>query len=261
MNEEMNMADRVAHAWHPPGAVSTGVFVLIVLAVAGLFMWAVSRTASAERRTRDLGLAAVGLALYMGLPAAGMLSGFFTLEFLPVPTLMVFFLVSNVTAAGFAFSPLGRRFAMALPAAWLIAPQALRLPLELVLHTWHDGGTLPVQMTFEGHNFDIVSGILGLVVGLWALRGQPPRWALLVANTVGLLLLFGVMTIALLSSPVPFQAYPDPPLVIAFFFPYGWILPMCVSAALFGHIVAFRALFSSQRSRQGDERNPHEGTE
>lgn len=245
MNDEMNMAERVAHAWHAPGPVSTGVFVTIVLAVAVLFLWGVSRSAAPARRTRDLSLATLGVALYMGLPAAGMLSGFFTLEILPVPTLMVFFLLSNVTAAAVAFSPLGRRFAVALPAAWLIAPQALRLPLELVLHTWHEAGTLPVQMTFEGHNFDIVSGILGLTVGLWALRGRPPRGVLIAANAVGLLLLFAVMTIALLSSPVPFQAYPDPPLVIAFFFPYGWILPMCVSAALFGHIVAFRALLGS----------------
>jgi hypothetical protein len=55
------------------------------------------------------------------------------------------------------------------------------------------------------------------------------------------------MSIALLSSPVPFRAYDGQPLTLAFHLPYAWILPMCVSPALFGHLVLFRKLLGPQR--------------
>ena len=53
-----------------------------------------------------------------------------------------------------------------LPIAALVGVQAFRLPLELVLARWKNQGVIPVQMTFEGHNFDIVTGVLALVTAV-----------------------------------------------------------------------------------------------
>jgi len=67
---------------------------------------------------------------------------------LPLPFL---FLVGAgfLLAVVLACSPVGRRLAT-LPFAALVGFHAFRFPLELVLHNWYHGGTLPVQMTYAG---------------------------------------------------------------------------------------------------------------
>jgi hypothetical protein len=72
-------------------------------------------------------------------------------------------------------------------------------------------------------------------------------------NVVGFALLVNVARIAAFSSPVPFRTYlQDPPVLLAFHFPYGWIVPICVGGALFGHLLAFRWLARAARRRRGD---------
>ena len=101
-------------------------------------------------------------------------------------------------------------------------------------------------MTFEGHNFDIISGSLALAVGLWLWRGRAPRAAVWAFNVIGSALLVGVARIAVLSSPLPIRQYMNEPAVLlAFYFPYSWIVPVCVAGALFGHILIFRWLIGS----------------
>ena len=58
-------------------------------------------------------------------------------------------------------------------------------------------------------------------------------------------LLLNVLRVALLSTPGPFFSYTDaPPLLLAFHFPTGWIVPVCVGGALAGHVVLTRALLA-----------------
>lgn len=236
--------------WVQPSGFTTVVFVAIVAAVAAMFVWGIRaagrRQGEASEATTRWTLGAVfGLAVYMGVTGAA--SGLGLLEAsLPVPPLMLFFAACNATVVVLAFSPVGSRLVRALPVVAFVAPQALRLPLELVLHQWSAEGVIPVQMTFEGHNFDIVTGVFALVVAAVALRGEPPRRLVLAFNVVGLGLLLTVATIAVLSSPLPVRAYDGPPLLLALHFPFGWIVPMCVSAALFGHLLTFRWLWKTR---------------
>ena len=98
-------------------------------------------------------------------------------------------------------------------------------------------------MTYAGYNFDILTGTSALLLGAWlAFRNAPPSRALvLVWNTFGMLLLLNVMTIAVLSSPLPIRMFTQGvPVLLAFYFPYGWIVPFCVGGALFGHVLVFR---------------------
>jgi hypothetical protein len=98
-------------------------------------------------------------------------------------------------------------------------------------------------MTFAGHNFDIVTGILALALGLWGRRHPLPRAAILGFNLIGTALLATVATIAVLSTPIPLRRYlEDPPVLLAFHVPYVWIVPICVGGALFGHVLLFRRL-------------------
>jgi hypothetical protein len=72
-----------------------------------------------------------------------------------------------VMAFTFGFSPYGRDGAAHLSLATLIGLQAFRFPLELVMHHAGTLGIMPVELSYSGYNFDIVTGIGALV--LWFL--------------------------------------------------------------------------------------------
>lgn len=232
----------------PPSLLTTVAFLGIVAAVWGFLVVgsgvAAAATGQAPGRWRS------GASAFLGgwaLVTGAALGSGLTAAALPL-SVMAYFGLNQAVALGFAFSPVGRTFARGLPLWALAGFHAFRLPLEVVLHAWYEGGTLPVQMTWSGHNLDVATGVLGLVLGLvlHARRTRTSgadRRALGVFTGVGLVLLGVVATIAVTSTPGPLRLYPnDPPVLLAFYFPYGWIVPFAVSAALFMHVVAIRRL-------------------
>jgi hypothetical protein len=235
-----------------PSPASTIAFVALVLALALLLVVGVAQAGralgepAAQRSRWTLGTA-IGIAAWLALTGALSASGVLRREQLP-PPVALFAGGSMLVAIVAAFSPLGTRLVRGVPIAALVGVQGFRLPLELVLHAWKEQGVLPVQMTFEGHNFDIVSGVLALVTAAWLLRKTSPA-AIWLFNTVGFALLLAVASIAMLSSPLPIRAYHNEPAVLlAFYFPYGWIIPICVGGALFAHLLVFRWLFVTGRA-------------
>jgi hypothetical protein len=139
----------------------------------------------------------------------------------------------------FALSPIGKSLSIQLPLAWIIGFQVFRLPLELVLHSWAEQGTIPMTMTWNGQNWDIVSGVVALVCAPLASRVRAAGW---LANIVGFVLLLNVARVAILSSPLPFAWGLASPLQLGFHLPYAFIVPVCVGGALAGHIVLTRKL-------------------
>jgi len=188
-------------------------------------------------------VAASCMSVWLTIGAVVPLSGILETKMLPPPPT---FLVgaSFILVVVIALSSAGMRLAR-LPIAALIGFHAFRLPLELILHNWYKGGTLPVQMTYEGHNFDIATGIMAIVLGAWAILGQIPRAAVWLFNVVGATLLAVVISIALTSSPLPFRQYMnEPPVLLVYHFPYSWIVSIAVAGALLGHLVLFRKLLT-----------------
>jgi hypothetical protein len=120
---------------------------------------------------------------------------------------------------------------------WL---SVVRVPVELVLLGLFQNGLVPVEMTFEGRNFDIVSGITAPIIALLAFRGgKINRPVLIVWNILALALLTNIVTIAILSFPTPFQrlgvAQPN---VGVTYFPFIWLPTIIVPAVLFAHLAA-----------------------
>jgi hypothetical protein len=233
-----------------PSTGSTVAFLAVVAAVVVMIVLG-TRAAGPHLReapdyTRRFTRAtAAALVAWLGLTAAVSASGVLEAPVLP-PRALFFMVATNLAAVVFAFTRPGTRL-LALPVAALVAFHAFRLPLELVLHQWYAEGVLPEQMTYVGRNLDIVTGILALVIGLALWRRAPIRPLVWLFNLVGFALLLNVATIAVLSSPVPFRAFPnDPPVLLVFHAPYGWIIPMCVAPALAGHLLLFRWLWRTR---------------
>jgi hypothetical protein len=72
---------------------------------------------------------------------------------------------------------------------------------------------LPIQMSLEGRNFDVLTGILALPIGYLLIRKKTysPK-IIIVFNVVGLLLLLNILIIAVLSMPTSFQYFANHPL-------------------------------------------------
>ena len=143
-----------------------------------------------------------------------------------------------------ALSPLGRRIAAAASFALIIGIQGFRLPLELVMHDAATTGLMPVQMTYTGWNFDIVTGTLAIAVAWVAARSPRSRGIVFAWNLLGTLLLINIVTIAIVSLPM-FAAFgPDRVNTWVADPPYVFLPTVLVPAAVFGHALTWRKLAS-----------------
>lgn len=224
----------------PPPALSTVKFVLVILAVQAMLLYAVYRTSDdstvAPRRVLLTGLA-FGLVMLGSAVLAE--SGF--LAAAPIRA-VVFAAASMLFALVLALARPGAAMAAAVAPAYWVLFQGFRVPLEMVLHAWGEAGTIPRQMTWSGQNFDIVAGLLGLLLGFAWLRRPGAAWLGYTAHVIGLALLANVGRIAATSLPTPLRAFEGPPLLLPFHAPYIWVLPFAVAAALYGHVVGLRAI-------------------
>lgn len=159
----------------------------------------------------------------------------------PIPALPVFFGGIGLVSALTGMSKMGALLSRHLSLGLLVLFQGFRLPLELVLHTWAGRGVIPDTMTWTGQNWDIVTGCLAFLLFPFVDRRPWLGW---IFNIVGTGLLLNVMRVAVFSSPLPFAWQIQPPLLLAFFLPFGLIGPVCVAGAIFGHFVLTRALLA-----------------
>ncbi|MBL7975962.1 MAG: hypothetical protein JNJ85_13685 [Candidatus Kapabacteria bacterium] len=142
------------------------------------------------------------------------------------------------------FTNWGKRFIDSLDMQTLMYLHVVRIPVELVLYWLYQHGQVPQLMTFEGRNFDILSGISAPIMAYLAFKQHKlSNRVLLIWNAVCVVLLLNIVINAILSVQTPFQQFAfEQPNVAVLYYPFVW-LPCCVvPAVLFAHLVAFRRL-------------------
>jgi CubicO group peptidase (beta-lactamase class C family) len=220
---------------------------LAVLFVVGIVV-AWRRTGATLRRTIIAGIvASVCTALWMF--ATNAIASLGLLSFPPQPpTMIVLFVFILLISIGLGVTSAGRRLAAGLPLAVLVGVQGFRLPLELAMHRAHEHGIMPVQMSYSGLNFDILTGILAILIALLLMTGRAGLRAVRLWNLLGSLLLLNVLVIAFLSAPTPFRVFRnDPPNIWITQPPYVWLPAVMVALAILGHVVVFRRLRTEAR--------------
>lgn len=222
-------------------------FALLVAAAFPLGVYAAwRRTGGAQGRAFAIAVALTTVWLMATYLAAA--SGRLSFEARP-PTMVILLVLILLLAIGLGVSPVGRRLALGLPLAVLVGFHGFRVGVELLLHRAYVEGLMPVQMSYEGRNFDIVSGITAIVVGGLLAAGRMPRWGVWLWNCAALLLLANILTIAILSSPVPFRVFMNEPSnVWVTHAPWVWLPAIFVLAALVGHLLVFRRLLLDGRA-------------
>ena len=188
-------------------SITEALFVAITLSVASILIYAVLKIVHSRGHLGRGHSASSRLSSYSGwwypqFSRAGEPSiGYSPL---PAPGLVLIGLITFGTAM-LAFSAFGSRIVADVPLAGLVGYQVFRVPLEWVLHELYSEGVIPVQMTYAGRNFDVVTGVLAAALGLWLWAGHRTVWLVVVWNILGLALLVNIVTIAILSTPVPFR--------------------------------------------------------
>jgi len=140
-------------------------------------------------------------------------------------------------------------FISQLPLKTLTLLHVIRIPVEIVLLWLFQNGQVPQLMTFEGRNFDILSGLTAPIITWLAFRNGKTNRPLLIAwNIFALLLLINIVANAVLSIPSPFQqlAFEQPNRAVLYF-PFVWLPAVVVPIVLFCHLASFWQLFSKER--------------
>lgn len=215
-----------------------GIAILVAL------VWIVLFSRRSTRRALVLSIVVIVL---MALSAAAALSGMLSqFNSFPPPMLIMF---ASVFFFSFAvgLSSFGRSAAAELSFATLVGFQGFRFPLELVMHHAGNVGIMPVQLSYSGYNFDIITGISALLL-LALLRSEVnvPQFVLWIWNLWGSFCLVVIAVIAIVTSPVV-RTFGDEPQNLntwVLYFPYVWLPVVLVTAAILGHVIITRKLLA-----------------
>ena len=143
----------------------------------------------------------------------------------------------------------GRRFMDSLDLQKLTLLHAIRIPVEITLYFVYAAHMIPLVMTFEGNNYDIISGLTAPVMYyLVFIRKTFDKTALLIWNFACLGLLLNILVIAILSARTPFQQLAfDQPNIGVTLFPFVWLPSVVVPIVLIAHLSAIRQLIVKRR--------------
>lgn len=131
-----------------------------------------------------------------------------------------------------------------IPSSWLVYIQSFRIPVELFLWMLFARNIIPVQMTFEGLNYDILIGFSAPLVAYYSLsQNKWPRIVAVLWNFAGLLLVTNIFLVAFLSTPGPMrQFFNEPPNTIVAYFPFVWLPAFIVPFAYLMHILSIKQI-------------------
>lgn len=165
------------------------------------------------------------------------------------PHVMFLILPSLLLVISVFLIPSFRKLLEIVDYKFLLLIHVLRIPVELVLWQLSKSQTIPTSMTFEGNNWDILSGISAIVVYYFAyIKNRMNNNVFLIWNFICLALLINIVVTGILSAPSVFQKLNfDQPNIAILYFPFVWLPSFIVPAVLFSHIASIRNILKNKR--------------
>ncbi len=143
----------------------------------------------------------------------------------------------------FTFSKSTQPIIANLSQANIIALQSFRVVVEILLWRLFVLNEMPVQMSFEGQNWDVLTGITAIAVAFFASKNKVGKNILVIWNLLGLALLVNIVTIAILSMPTSFRVFMNEPAnTIVTQFPISLLPGFLVPLAYGLHFISLRNL-------------------
>lgn len=158
----------------------------------------------------------------------------FPLLFFPA---LIFIVFSFITVKG-------KIFIDVLNISTLTILHIIRIPVEATLFWLFINKSIPVAMTFEGRNFDILAGLSAPLVYYFVfVKKITGKWMLLAFNIACIISIVNVVSSAILSLPARFRQFGfEQPNIALGHFPFLLLPALLVPLALFSNLAAVRQL-------------------
>ena len=184
------------------------------------------------------------LSVWLILQTIISITGFYTVTDTIPPRFILLVLPPVIMIIILFLTPKGRMFIDGLDIKTLTLLHIVRVPVEIVLFWLFIYKAIPELMTFEGRNFDIVSGITAPLIyyfGFVLIRLN--KKILIFWNVLCLMLLLNIVLNAVFSAHFPFQKFAfDQPNIAVLYFPFIWLPSVIVPLVLFSHLAVIRQL-------------------
>lgn len=193
-----------------------------------------------KRYLRQVIISLVLWALFVSVwSASGKMSEFSMFPLNLMPVILIPVVVAIIFISSRNFGEILRH----IPPANLIRLQSFRFFVEVLLWVLFVANMLPVQMTFEGRNWDILAGFTAPVIAVLAAKGRISPIGLVIWNVICLGLLLNIVAIAILSTPSPWRVFMnDPANYIVTYFPISWLPGFLVPLAYYLHFMSIRQM-------------------
>lgn len=216
-------------------------FILTTLATLFIFFAAIRRSTYSKNKSTTILIALISWLITLGILSA---NGFFE-DTLSLPPKLIVAIAPPLLTIVFLFvTKNGKRFIDNLSLQTLTWLNTIRIPVEIGLYLLFIHKTIPQLMTFEGRNFDIISGITApLIAWFGFVKRKLPKNVILVWNIICLLLVLNIVTNGILSVPTRLQQFAfDQPNIAVLYFPFIWLPAFIVPIVIFTHLVSIRQL-------------------
>ena len=216
-------------------AYVTWIFALTTVSTVIFYLYALWETV---RQKASIFLTATVLIVLLGLHATLAFNGFYLANTIPPRFPLAPF--PSIIALLILFFVFARKGISVESLQVLTLLSIVRVPVELVLLWLYQQGQVPQLLTFEGRNFDILSGLTAPLIAWLAFRGgKTNRPLLIVWNLLALGLLLNIVTTAILSLETPFQQFAfDQPNRGVLYFPFIWLPAIIVPVVFVSHFVS-----------------------
>lgn len=202
---------------------------------------------TADRQHKIFRNVIIGLLLWAVVLSGLSLTGFFSdfsgfpprfviIILVPLITLIWVLLISKTT----------KQLLTHIPPQAIITLQVFRVFVEILLWMLFIQNLLPIQMTFEGRNFDIIAGITAPLVAYLAYSKNLLSKNMVIAwNFICLGLLLNIVLTAIFSMPTSFRYFMNEPAnTIVTEFPIVWLPGFLVPLAYGLHFLSIRQLMN-----------------
>jgi hypothetical protein len=206
------------------------------------FKLALPRTTfSITQQSRFINVAVGILVIWVIVVSALSFAGIFgKFEWFPF-NIAPFLAVPLVIIIVFTVSKTSREILLHIHPGRLIRLQVFRVFVEILLWMLFIQHLLPVQMTFEGLNFDILAGLTAPLIAYFSFRNKLSKTAVVLWNLASLALLVNIVAIAVLSLPSPIRYFMNEPSnTIVTQFPISWLPTFLVPLAYMLHFLSLR---------------------
>lgn len=208
------------------------VFILTTL----LTLWLFYKAANQSKITLIVLLIWLALQTFIGL------SGFYTVTDTLPPRFLLLVLPPMLFIITLFTTSKGRQYLNGIDLKTLTLLHSIRIPVELVLYWLFLNKAVPELMTFEGRNFDILSGLSAPFIYYFGfIKKQLKPNLILIWNFICLALLINIVANAVLSAPFPFQQFAfEQPNIAVLYFPFNLLPSFVVPIVLLSHLAVIR---------------------